>query len=202
MSGNHPKLILDGIKTMTRRTQGLDKVNADPSKWISVMRDQMIGIPLDTFIFHNKEDRTVDGEPIREFIKCPYGQVGDRLWVRETYNLHTYAGVDDKRAVLLSYKAGGMSDWYLLKDINPKPPFKFQKWQPSIFMPLWASRITLEITEEKAARTQDLTLAEAIAEGYSSIKEANRVFLKLAHLPEGSNGWNWVIFYKLISRFG
>jgi len=176
MSGNHPRLILDLIKTMTRRTYGLEEINKDPDKWqlVAVFQDGLAR-------FYNAETE----EDIT--LKCPYGGVVDRLWVRETF-------------CQVCYKNDDVEDVCYKEDLEAEGHIDCLglKYSPSIHMPRWASRITLEITEEKVARTQDLTLAEAIAEGYSSIEEANRVFLKLVHLPESSNGWNWVIFYKLI----
>ncbi|KKN07842.1 hypothetical protein LCGC14_1062950 [marine sediment metagenome] len=171
-SGNHPKLILSGEKTMTRRTSGLDKVNAAPDKWIAVRRDQMIGIPLDTFIFHNKEDRMGDGESIRELIKCPYGQVGDRLWVRETWAYAPWQ--DDLPPRELSEESGLLAYKACPEDINY---CLAGKWRPSIFMPRWASRITLEITEVRVERVQEITNGDARWE---------------------VNLWVWVISFKVV----
>ena len=81
-------------------------------------------------------------------IPCPYGAPGDRLWVREAWQSHTgqmgesivyaYRATDDKR-------------------LGP--------WRPSIFMPRDASRITLEVTEVRVERLQDISEADARAEG-------------------------------------
>lgn len=78
---------------------------------------------------------------------CPYGQIGDRLWVRETHQIYSN-GADAEPTVL--YRADGDSA---------------KKWRPSIFMPRWASRLTLEITKVRIERLQDITEADAIAEG-------------------------------------
>jgi len=74
---------------------------------------------------------------------CPYGQVGDRLWVRETWL--DYAGMPVYRA------DKSIPDVY--------------HWRPSIFMPRWASRITLEITELRAERAQEITPEDCLREG-------------------------------------
>ena len=75
---------------------------------------------------------------------CPIGQPGDRLWVRETWTQNT-SGV-------IWYRADGHSIANGL-------------WRPSIHMPRWASRITLEITRVWVERVQDITEEEAKAEG-------------------------------------
>lgn len=77
---------------------------------------------------------------------CPYGQVGDRLWVREAWwqLLHETP---------VRYRA----DNNLLYDEVT--------WRPSIFMPRCASRITLAITDVRVERLQAITRYEARAEG-------------------------------------
>jgi hypothetical protein len=79
--------------------------------------------------------------------RCPYGETGDRLWVRETFGVNSQPGV-------YSYRA----DWHDgVKHVN--------KWRPSIFMPREASRITLEIVSVRVERLQEITEADALAEG-------------------------------------
>lgn len=80
-------------------------------------------------------------------LACPYGQPGDLLWVRETWHdasssLHSCA----------LYRADGI-------DLH------WDKWTPSIHMPRWASRITLEITRVRIERLQGISEADAKAEG-------------------------------------
>lgn len=80
---------------------------------------------------------------------CPYGQPGDRLWVRETWaDGHSY---DGKRH--FAYRADGV-------ELHPS-----RKWKPSIHMPRAASRITLEITGVRVERLQEISADDARAEG-------------------------------------
>lgn len=102
---------------------------------------------------------------------CPYGAVGDRLWVRETFAEH------DSDVPVVAYKAGGYlihgatgsrragtwRDEVFAGDVGEIG--KIEKWTPSIFMPRWASRITLEITAVRVERLQDISEEEAKAEG-------------------------------------
>lgn len=76
---------------------------------------------------------------------CPYGAAGDRLWVRETW------ASDDGRAAW--YRADGETH-------NAGLP-----WRPSIHMPRWASRLTLEVTGIRVERLQDISEEDAKAEG-------------------------------------
>jgi len=135
MSGNHPRLIFDGTKIMTRRTYGLDKVNKQPDEWEIEISNE------GTWVFRNKSSG------IRVFIKCPYGQAGDGLRVKETY---LYDPVVKGGIV---YKAD-----------NPEIP-SIARWKPSMFMFKKDSRITLEITEVRVERLQEITEKDAIAEG-------------------------------------
>jgi hypothetical protein len=89
----------------------------------------------------------------------PYGQIGDHLWVRESFSrrMDCEDGTD-KALHYLHYKNGynGSLDmeWH-----------SYEKWQPAKKMPRWASRILLEITDIRLQRLQDISEEDAIAEG-------------------------------------
>jgi hypothetical protein len=77
--------------------------------------------------------------------------IGDRLWVRETFTgVRSYG---DGPNVL--YRADGGPECFI--------------WKPSIFMPRWASRLTLIVTEVRVERLHDITEADAIAEGIEDV---------------------------------
>ncbi|TXH46076.1 MAG: hypothetical protein E6Q97_30340 [Desulfurellales bacterium] len=78
--------------------------------------------------------------------ECPYGQPGDRLWVRETWGPC----------------AGGVC-YRASEEITVCPDGG--KWKPSIFMPRWASRITLEITDVRVERIKSISADDAEKEG-------------------------------------
>jgi hypothetical protein len=78
--------------------------------------------------------------------RCPYGEVGDRLWVRETFC--------DQGCGRFLYRAS-----------VENPEWKVRRWRPSIFMPRMASRIELEVTAIRASRLQDISEEDAESEG-------------------------------------
>ena len=124
---------------------------------------------------------------------CPYGQVGDRLWVRETFCEHTTGGV--------IYRA----DEKPLEGI-----YSYHTWRPSIHMPRWASRITLEITEVRVERVQEITEEDAKTEGVNEISLIDRdgYYSSFADLWDSinakrgygwdTNPWVWVISFDKV----
>lgn len=99
---------------------------------------------------------TVDAEQFPILAMCPHGRPGDRLWVKETWGAlpHMMGGVQRET---LRYRADGEYQ-------NERGTWR---WRPSIHMPRWASRITLEITDVRVERLQDISEADAKAEGVS-----------------------------------
>lgn len=96
---------------------------------------------------------------------CPFGAVGDRLWVRETW-----CRIPDQRpsGYWADPKWIGRNYWYAAD--NNKPTWG-DKWRPSIFMPREASRITLEVTAVRAEQVRSITREDAVAEGVCYLAE-------------------------------
>lgn len=95
-------------------------------------------------------------------IRCPYGQPGDQLWVKETFrpsSLETEHGLS--RAI--EYRADGAKLRRPREDVASLR--SGGDWRSSRFMPRWASRITLEVTEVRVERLAGITHEDAIAEG-------------------------------------
>lgn len=130
--------------------------------------------------------------PLSVLFACPYGQVGDRLWVRESF-----AVCEDNN---IFYKADGKPD--------PWDGWDGVKWKPSIHMPRQASRITLEITGIRVERLNDISEADAIAEGCQCAgvpaSLTNRgAFAKLWESINGFDSWSvnpwvWVVEFKVV----
>jgi hypothetical protein len=126
-----------------------------------------------------------NGGHYRESV-CPYGMPGDRLWVKETHAFISTYGVSRsvadatarKHKTTVIYKAS--PPWqYNADDVEvvfdgDSPMGRLQQvfrevsdlaWKPSIHMPRWASRLTLEIVSLKVERVQDISEGDIIAEG-------------------------------------
>lgn len=103
---------------------------------------------------------------------CPYGKPGDRLWVKETFWTQDFTGrfVDMQGRNDNWVDSPSMSNarhrFIAYREVwgDKKPP-ECKSWKPSIFMPRWASRITLEITDVHVERLNDISEEDAKAEG-------------------------------------
>ena len=153
-SGEMVRAILDGRKTMTRRVIRI--ANTIHSEETSINHNSEI-----TDVVINQGDLwnlglTWTCVGIQEHdcvtIKCPYGQPGDRLWVRETWCHETDFGTATGKAL---YRSDG----------DKREKEHGACWRPSIHMPRWASRIALEVMAVRVERLQEITEADAKAEG-------------------------------------
>lgn len=136
-----PKL-LNGSKTQTRRTRGLELINKAPDTWKYVWN--ALGQQHEFY-----DAYYTDAPPV--VVKCPYGDPGDRLWVREKHHLFVPVAKVDY-AVLYWVDADGWQKDHL-------------RWRPPIHMPKWAARIWLEIVSVRAERVQEISEQDAEAEG-------------------------------------
>lgn len=140
--------------------------------------------------------------------ECPYGLPGDQLWVREAFRLCAEADDTKPRDTDAAYRV-----WY--EADAPHQP-GFGKLRPSMFMPRWASRITLEITGVRVERLQDISGSDVLAEGvgrpvgtplaYGSVTSKWSREREFAPLWEKINGpgswdanpWVWVVEFKRV----
>ncbi|MBC4256638.1 hypothetical protein H8M44_12325 [Klebsiella pneumoniae] len=167
-NGEMVRAILHGRKTQTRR----------PIKWKQT-RFTEIGEREDGSNWPWSED----AEHACDFWHpCPFGAVGDRIWVRETFQgpLFDYDLMDSyckdptpfENPEFCVYKADGV----------PAPEFYNADdelhccWRPSIHMPRWASRIMLEITDVRVERLNSINEHDAIAEGLAEISKDWRTY--------------------------
>ena len=127
---------------------------------------------------------------------CPYGQPGDRLWVRETWRIGAWH--DHRPAVAIDYCDGPRRQWIdvphtadadgepfnrlvqqstedAIQTLGQRERYAWEpgqspcRWRPSIHMPRWASRITLAITGVRVERLQNLGAEDALAEGVAQL---------------------------------
>lgn len=238
-SGPMVRAILDRRKTQTRR---VIKPQPDPDTALDigmfcpsiVLRDGTLEAGEKVFGVHSR-----DGD---YGAKCPW-RVGDRIWVRETW------ASDTKHVV--AYKAGAecgawfgngaggriwmhhgyvleSPDYRLIPSEKPRKTFGLGhyggKWRPSIHMPRWASRITLEVTGVRVERLRDISEEDAKAEGVEPYRcpqadaLMNAVGSKMQPIPYTSgfanlwnsiakpgetwdaNPWVWVIEFRLEAK--
>jgi hypothetical protein len=134
--------------------------------------------------------------------RCPYGVPGDRLWVRETWAQNEDQLSETRMDASIRYRADG--EQRALDNGGEKP------WRPSIFMPRWASRITLEVTGVRIERLQAISEADAKAEGANPGKwptmrqqPYQAGYSALWDSINGAGSWNanpwvWVVTFRRI----
>ncbi|PXK97257.1 hypothetical protein [Klebsiella variicola] len=160
-NGEMVRAILDGRKTQTRRIM---KVQPEHSE-LGLRRvvESKNGID-DGKYFWSQSDATGLKSRSKPFA-CPFGTVGDRIWVREAFRVHSRA----TDVATLVYKASERNSWTEQTHRVPvavcNKPATPEKWTPSLHMPRWASRILLEITNVRVERLNAISQADAIAEG-------------------------------------
>lgn len=179
---------LDGRKSQTRRI-------LNPQPFIDSMRN---------FCTPRKQGghwnwgQHADGRPcVRNFIAELAIKTGDRLWVKETWRAHAWH-VDCVEIAYLAQRgkvgwseqheqiAYPNSDRNAFKYYAPKGP---DFWRPSIFMPRWASRLSLNVTNVRVEKLQDISEADAVAEGCFKGKASGRVFTNEASMHLGGDEW-------------
>ena len=157
-------------------------------------------------------------QPYSALPRCPYGQPGDRLWVREAWQADSQMNAVAPRELShgepIMYPADAVVRQTGCSMIMPG------KTRPSIHMPRWVSRILLEITAVRVERLQDITPAQITAEGVSTrgqalwggewwvdapgqaIEDAKKDFSALWDSVGGdwdANPWVWVVEFKRVA---
>jgi hypothetical protein len=205
-SGPMVRAILEGRKTQTRRV-----VNPQPDIVYGLQCDRITACPGDVAIIHRRD--------------CPFA-VEIKLWVRETWASQI---APDESKYCIAYKADGecsgriqdgaggwmaihhgwISGVATVESGRFYGRTRYGSWCPSIHMPRWASRLTLEITRVRVERLQDITFADCIAEGIHLIGREHppnivrREFQLLwdsinakRGLAWAANPWVWVIDFR------
>jgi hypothetical protein len=178
------RAILDGRKTVTRRP-----VKGFGLKWLEDFAPQYVADPANSL--------------------CPFGNPGDRLYVRETWsdvNLQGAPGIayradDDIRDLMEDESFLDDRGAFNYDDPRSKP-YQFAcwsedliagtegRWRPSIHMPRWACRILLEITDVRVERLQDISEGQAVDEGlvWEGVKDGQTYWNHADHrYPPGSH---------------
>lgn len=154
-SGPMVRAILDGRKAQTRRiVKPQPPARQNEAQFPCIEKHE----PLNGVRFWQYAG---DGTNSSEAIRCPYGAPGDRLWVRESWR--TARSLDHVRP---SNLVAGAPVEYMADRWNPGFGMCDKgKGRPSIFLPRWASRLTLEITGARVERLNEISEEDAYNEG-------------------------------------
>lgn len=216
--------VLDGRKTQTRRVIKPRKKNRADLAFLSgaVGKGSMADTQYE--ITH----------PEKPNVPCPYGKIGDRLWCKENIKCLNWAPYSGKRTndsgIKIQYKADNNIKWVEYPDeLKPRASERiYPKIYTSRYMPRWASRITLEITDIRVERVQDIKPEDCEAEGiqgetkaspmrghpyelyhcqgltYSQPVDAFKDLWDSINAKRGysyeSNLWVWVISFKMMKK--
>jgi len=186
-SGPMVRAILDGCKTQTRRVLKPQPTEKPDGRWSWIASSSERGEQGKFQYSWPDPDGnafTIRGREQAVRVRCPYGSVGDRLWVRETCwsdacsvyytadnSCQSYSienPIAEERLLKLHHYAGGVGDKV-----------------PSIHMPRWASRITLEITGVRVERLNAISEEDAKTEGIHNFGGGLGLF---GYDPEGTPG--------------
>lgn len=149
---------LEGRKTQTRRianARGADRV-------LFVENGQLVPGRVGDQPFRGWVAQVDKLNGLHLPLICPHGAVGDRLWVKETFGVVN--SLDDVKP---SELPRDIPIIYRASSVHPNDPSTL--WRPSIFMPRWASRLTLEITNVRVERVQEISEEDAKAEGVEAV---------------------------------
>lgn len=197
------RALLANTKTQTRRLVAMPR-----SRDSFVLEDRGIG----WWPFQSDDgESSLCNDGMEHPYSSPYGQPGDRLWVREAWRAHSTFDHLPPREIPQSHV------WYMADD-----GYKAEsRYRHAMFMPRWASRITLEVTGVRVERLQDISEADAIAEGctqnhngyfwggphaVSGLKQMATAVDAYRDLWESINGvgswdanpWVWVVEFKRV----
>lgn len=167
-SGEMISAILDGKKCQTRR---VIKPQPDlrPGTMLTPMRER-----ISTAYWHWKDEWWWQDPQPSMLAQCPYGAPGDKLWVRETWGIYSESWTDYgwegdgivDIGIQKSLPRGSMhSKYHIVYKESGYEADEGERWKPSIFMPRWASRLTLEVVSVKVERVSEICVDDVVAEG-------------------------------------
>jgi hypothetical protein len=158
-SGEMVRALLAGTKTQTRRV-------IDPRTYVEIRHSDAEDSEPERVVNQSSAEF---GAAMMEFGRRRYGAPGDRLWVRETWGCPRAdapgcpGGRKPQPGDRIVYRAEDADDYQWGRGAS------WSGWRSSRFMPRWASRITLEITDVRVRRVQEITRDDAFAEGIESV---------------------------------
>ncbi|HCT3488598.1 TPA: hypothetical protein OTT77_001876 [Klebsiella variicola] len=212
------RAILAGRKTQTRRIM---KVQPE-SNQLGLLLITDSTKHSDIGKYHWAESNATGNHVRSKLFLCPFGAVGDRIWVREGFfpaPLEMQSEPPRKTMWNIAYRDGMQMEKLAPAEYNPTI-YNYERWTPSIHMPRWASRILLEITDVRVERLNAISEEDARAEGIidggclncgepepygcaNPEPDATDAFAYLWQSIYGQENWNanpwvWVISFKRV----
>lgn len=209
LTAEQVRAVLDGRKTQTRQIM---KVQPESNQF-GLLRITNSTKRSDIGKYHWAESNATGTHTRSALFSCPFGAVGDQMYVRENCQAFEYkSGLDAVR-----YSADGNEIPIKNHPLDADMWLDLYRYRggegrvvPSIHMPRWASRITLEITGVRVERLQAITIGdickEGLAESMYEFKPVTQAFPSFEHywnLLHGeeswqANPWVWVIEFKRV----
>lgn len=189
------RALLAGTKTQTRRVIDFPGIN-DVVDFVRVGFDRDIGVPF--YEMKDARGRHVSRPQGKHFVTphwSPRFAVGDRLYVREAWKTHAAyddispAAMGGEEAIL--YEADGAHQTWGYPAIS-----KIGRFRQGMHMPRWASRLTLDVTEVRVQRLQDISEADAVAEGITPGKHGPYFVVADSEDGKGRMGFSAYELYR------
>jgi len=182
-SGEMVRAILEGRKTQTRRM-----VKPQPKGFWGDPNNCIAGGVLQA-ICHDPNARNM-GKISDKYIRVPYGVPGDRLWVRETWQVfeHEDVAIDELRR---RYRDGQLAGELVYKADDPNEAV--ERWRSGLHLPREFSRITLGVTGVRVERLQEISEADCAAEGIAT---------EFHGMPVGGLRWEYAAIWDRINGAG
>ena len=191
------RAILEGRKTQTRLV-----VKPQPKHRL------VEGLAHVTIGMRPEEDGQVwydaDGINAGREVRCPYGRIGDRMWVKQSACYWTYPNGRVGGLEPIVYNdddewSGVRKDSLISRPKELEEHVGWWKFRPSIHMPRWASRITLEVVNVRVERLQQIGEQDAKAEGVESVAEYAALWdsINKGHKWH-THPWVWVVDFKVV----
>lgn len=180
---------LENRKTQTRRTQGLEKINKDPDRYLAWKGAS--GFFID------------DLETLEDFGISPKYNTGDVLWVRETWFPTRF---DYKNCLQYGYSSKSLIKYKADGDYDPRTDCVGRSWKPSIHMPKIVCRLFFKVEAVGLQRLQDISEEDAKSEGtkrgifrYGPNQIKNEFHLELNNHADYRDGFKY-IWHQIHSR--
>jgi hypothetical protein len=182
------RAIIAGTKTVTRR----------PVKEQRLISD-VCGGGVEPTVWWPRRDG--------ELLPCPYGAVGDHLWVRETHAQFAVGDRGGSAAQCVAYRAScdeeGGFDY--VNNGSEVMRLRVTKWTPGIHMPRWAARLVLEVTDVRVERLRQITRAEVAAEGLGGMATVDdfragwdQLYRAKPELRWAASPWVWRVEFMVV----